>query len=123
LSLVWSNLANSLASSENRAGDCDAPKGRATNRAMRPSPRQIPISFLEGMSSVAWWKPCLQSRLARKWPGDRKGSKPSMVGRCKGRGDIARLTPVMVGSKYGRTSVESDLWVQPNGLMVVTKDS
>jgi hypothetical protein len=46
-----------------------------------------------------------------------------MVGRCKGRGDIARLTPVIVGSRYGRTSVESFLWVQPNGLMVVTKDS
>jgi hypothetical protein len=29
----------------------------------------------------------------------------------------------MVGSRYGRTSVESFLWVQPNGLMVVTKDS
>jgi hypothetical protein len=46
-----------------------------------------------------------------------------MVGRCKGRGDIARLTPVIVGSRYGRTSDESFLWVQPNGLMVVTKDS
>jgi hypothetical protein len=45
-----------------------------------------------------------------------------MVGKCNGRGAIAALTPVIVGSRYGRTSVESFLVVQPSGLIVVTKE-
>ena len=43
-----------------------------------------------------------------------------MVGKCSGRGAIAELTPVIVGSKYGRTSGESFLVVHPRGLIVVT---
>jgi hypothetical protein len=52
--VIWSNLANLLAISVNNAGDCDAPKGKATNRAIRPSLRRIPISLRDGVSSVAW---------------------------------------------------------------------
>ena len=34
---------------------------------------------------------------------------------------MAEFTPVIVGSKYGRTSVESLFCVQPSGFIVVTK--
>ena len=47
--------------------------------------------------------------------------KDSSVGKCSGRGIIAMLIPVMVGSRYGRTSVVSFLVVQPSGLIVRTK--
>ena len=51
------------------------------------------------------------------------GSTPSIVGKCRGKGDIARLTPVIVGSRWGHTSFESFLCLQPRGFIVVTNDS
>ena len=44
-----------------------------------------------------------------------------MLGKCRGSGVMAEFTPVIVGSKYGRTSVELLLCVQPSGFIEVTK--
>ena len=43
-----------------------------------------------------------------------------MDGKCNGKGDIAMLTPVIVGSTYGLTSSVPFLDVHPKGLMTVT---
>jgi hypothetical protein len=95
---ICSNRANSLASSVNRAGACEAPNGSATKRAISPLLRRKPMYLRAGVSRMAWWKPCHQSRLARYDPADRKGNTASIVGRCRGKGVMAALTPVMVGS-------------------------
>ena len=50
------------------------------------------------------------------------GSICEMDGKCKGKGCMASLTPVIVGSMQGRTSVVSFLPVHPRGLITLTKD-
>ena len=116
----YNSRANSLAMAVKKAGDYDAPNSSATKRAMCPLPTLMPMYRREAMAKMAWWKPCRQSRFAIMYPMPRKVIRDSRVGKCSGRGIIARLIPVIFGSKYGWTSDVSFFDVQPSGLIVRT---